>query len=51
VDEGGEFGVDHTDIAQKRWPMIDAIGATDHTRAERAFAARRLGLALNPTRI
>src|SRR6202171_2123483 len=41
VDEGGEFGVGHTAIAQKRWPMIDAIGATDHTRAERSFAARK----------
>src|ERR1700681_1039535 len=41
VDEGGEFGVGHTDVAQKRWPMIDAIGATDHTQAERSFAARK----------
>src|SRR5437868_3476666 len=40
MDEGGEFGVGHTDIAQKRWPMIDAIGVTGHTRAERSFAAR-----------
>src|SRR2546423_1267512 len=51
MDEGGEFGVGHTDIAQKRRPMIDAIGVTGHTRAERSFAARRLALDLNRTRI
>src|ERR1700682_5755237 len=52
VDEGGEFGVGHTDVAQKRWPMIDAIGATDHTASGALFRCEEgLALALNRTRI